>query len=187
MAVAIVAIAAVVLAACSADSGIGAAGRDATDGAEDGAGSRVIDPDRVLTFDDFKAAGFKKSKTYDVSELPGAEAAYYGFWGLDPYDRDDFEFRVYASQAEAMELGTELAGQRTGSEALLTTDSANWKVGLRDARKCAKQGQVNIGSGDCTSAKYYDYMFVGNVILFCPGLSLNDARKNCEELLVQMQ
>ena len=66
------------------------------------AGTRKIDSDRILKFDDFKAVGFKKDKTYDVSELPGAEAAYYGFWGLDPYEREDFEFRVYASQAEAI-------------------------------------------------------------------------------------
>lgn len=182
IAVTILAIIAMLLTACGTDSGGAAAG-----GAEDVAGTRKIDPDRILTFDDFKAIGFKKAKTYDVSELPGAEAAYYGFWGLDPYDREDFEFRIYASQADAVELGTELAGQRTGPDALLTGDTAVWKVGIKDARKCEGITGSTQWAATCTVPKYYDYMFVGNVILFCPGTALDVAQENCDELLEQMQ
>ena len=76
---------------------------------------------------------------------------------------------------------TESATQRTGPDALLTEDTAVWKVGINDARKCTTY------RGSCNTAKYYDYMFVGNVILFCPGRSLVDAQENCEGLLVQMQ
>ena len=43
-------------------------------------GARVIDEGRLYTFDEFTAVGFKKNKSYDVSELPAAESAYYGFW-----------------------------------------------------------------------------------------------------------
>lgn len=43
-------------------------------------GARVSDEGRTYTFDEFTAVGFKKNKTYDVSELPAAESAYYGFW-----------------------------------------------------------------------------------------------------------
>ena len=57
---------------CGSDSS-GGAGGDAAIGA------RVIDEGRLYTFDEFTAVGFKKNKKYDVSELPSAESAYYGF------------------------------------------------------------------------------------------------------------
>ncbi len=181
IAVTIIAVVAMAIAACGTDNGGAAAGR-----AEEVAGTRQIDPERVLTLDDIKAAGIKKDKSYDVSDLPGAEAAYYGFWGLDPYDREDFGFRIYASQTEAIEVGTELAGQRTGPDALLTGDTAIWKVGIK-ARKCeGVTGQAQ-WAATCTVPKYYDYMFVGNVILFCPGTALDVAQENCDELQEQMQ
>ena len=58
---------------CGSDSS-GRAGGDAV------IGSRIIDEGRIYTFDEFTAVGFKKNKKYDVSELPAAESAYYGFW-----------------------------------------------------------------------------------------------------------
>ncbi len=172
----------VLIAACGTDSGGAAAGD-----AGDGTGIRKIDPSRVVTLEDFTAIGFKKSKSYDVSELSGAEAAYYGFWGLDPYKREDFEIRFYASQAEAIELGTELADQRTWPDALLTQDTAIWKVGIKDARKCEGVLGQSQWAATCTIPKYYDYMFVGNAILFCPGAAVDVAQENCDELLAQMQ
>ncbi len=186
IAVTIFAVVAMAIAACGTDSGGAAAGGGSTT-KEDLVGTRKIDPDRTLTFDDFKAIGFKKAKTYDVSDLPGAEEGYYGFWGLDPYERDDFEFRIYASQAEAIELGTERARQRTWPHALLTGDTAIWKVGIKDARKCEGVAGQAQWAATCTIPKYYDYMFVGNVILFCPGPAVDVAQENCDELLEQMQ
>lgn len=177
---------ALLVAACGTDSDGAAAGGSSTS-PEDQVGIRKIDPDRTLTFDDFKAIGFKKDKSYDVSELPGAEEAYYGFWGLDPYDRDDFEFRIYASQAEAIELGAQRASERTWPGALLTGDTAIWQVGIKDARKCEGIDGSTQWAATCTVPKYYDYMFVGNVILFCPGTAVDVARENCDELLEQMQ
>ena len=182
IAVTILATVTVLIAACGTGSG-GAAPGDA----EDAVGIRRIDPGRVLTFDDFMAVGFKKSKSYDVTELSGAEAAYYGFWGLDPYKREDYEVRFYASQAEAIELGTELADQRTWPDALLTQDTAVWKVGIKDARKCEGVLGQSQWAATCTIPKYYDYMFVGNAILFCPGAAVDVAQENCDELLAQMQ
>ncbi len=168
--------------ACGGDSGAGAAS-----GTEKVPGTRKIDPERTLSLDDFTAIGFKKDKSYDVSELPGAEAAFYGFWGLDPYDRDDFEFRIYGSQAEAIELGTERAKQRTWPDALLSKNTAIWKEGIKDASKCVSPMQFSGSIESCTTPKYYDYMFVGNIILFCPGRSLDEAEASCDELLAQWQ
>ena len=182
----ILAAAALLVAACGTDSDGAAAGGGATT-KEDLVGTRKIDPDRIITFDDFNAIGFKKSKTYDVSELPGAQEGYYGFWGLDPYDRDDFEFRIYNSQAEAIELGNQRASERTWPNALLTGDTANWQVGIKDARKCEGVAGQSQWAATCTIPKYYDYMFVGNIILFCPGAAVDVAQENCDELLEEMQ
>lgn len=172
-----------VISACGGDDrgGVSAISEDDT------AGVRKIEPDRILTFDDFQLIGFKKGKSYDVSELPEAEAAYYGFWGLEVSSRDDFELRIYASQIEAVEHGTQLTDQRVGPGALLTKDTAVWQIGIKDARTCFKSSRSGSAAGrDCTVAKYYDYMFVGNVILFCPGLNIDDARNNCDDLVARL-
>jgi len=175
-------VASVVMTACGGD-GTGS-GSSAVDPA-DLVGTRQVDPERILSFEDFKTAGFKKSSTYDVAELPGAEEAYFGFWGLDPYDRKDFELRIFASQLDAIELGTELAAERTWPDAKLTKATSSWPVGLNDARKC--EGVQGMGFGTCDVPKFYDYIFVGNVILFCPGASVDVARQNCDELIENLQ
>ena len=37
--------------------------------------------EKVFTIDDFYSMGFKKNKSYDVTELEGASDAVLGFWG----------------------------------------------------------------------------------------------------------
>ena len=141
---------------------------------------------RLYTFADFEAAGFKNSKTYDVTDLPRALAAHYGFWGTDPYNRNDFEFRLYASHDDAVNFGQTLAAERVGKGAKLTEETATWKVGIRDAREChGVQGQAQ-HAASCLEAKYYDYMIVGNMVLLCPGNAADVARKNCEQLLAKL-
>ncbi|MBT3554437.1 MAG: hypothetical protein HN926_04165 [Chloroflexi bacterium] len=168
-------------ASCGSDGGGGSA-LDLDE--SDLVGTRMIDPERQLSFEDFKTVGFKKNTKYDVSELREAQEAYFGFWGIDPYDRKDFELRIYASQSDAIAHGTKLASERTWPNELLTKDTANWLVGIDDARKC--QGVQGMGFATCDVPKYYDYMFVGNVILFCPGASLAVAKENCDELVTAL-
>jgi hypothetical protein len=168
-----------VLTACGNDSG-GASGGDLAIGA------LVSEEGKTYSFEEFTAIGFKKGKEYDVSELPGAESAFYGFWGLDPYNREDFELRFYASHADAVAMGTDLAIERTGENARLTDDTATWTEGVKDAREChGVLGQAQ-HAASCTEAKYYDFMILDNLILFCPGDAIDVARKNCNELLAQL-
>ncbi len=61
------------------------------------------------TVDDLKAFGFKTSKHYDVEGLPDGLDAWKGFWGLDPYDRHDYEIRFYASHDLAVSSGKPIA------------------------------------------------------------------------------
>ncbi len=172
---------AIALTACGSDSG-GASG-----GGDPVIGETVSEAGKTYSFEDFTAVGFKKGKEYDVSELPGAESAFYGFWGLDPYEREDFELRFYSSHADAVDKGTALAVERTGENAKLTDDTATWTVGVKDAREChGVLGQAQ-HAASCTEAKYYDFMILDNLVLFCPGDAIDVARDNCNELLDQLR
>lgn len=111
-------------------------------GSDDGAGSstteipKVFSTERILSLDDLKAIGFKKSKTYDVEGLTKADAAYYGFWDPDPYKRKEYEVRFYASHQDAVEFGVAFADERVGENAKLKKDTAAWPEGLKEARSC---------------------------------------------------
>ena len=83
---------------------------------------RISDPGKTFTIEDLQAIGFKKSKTYDVEGLIGADSAYYGFWAIDTYDRKDYEVRFFPSHSDAVELGTAQADERSGEDAILGED-----------------------------------------------------------------
>ena len=167
------------------------------DGSEEGAAGetafqyRKITPiERTLSLDDLLATGFKKSKTYNVEELPEAKSAYFGFFGLDPYNRSDYEARFYETHKDAIEHGTWWAEQRVGKDAPLSEDEAPWKEGNKDARSCKgdlASGPASHGIQACTSPKYYEYAIYGNMILFCHGQDEVEAVENCRLLLTEIE
>ena len=175
----------VIAAACGEDDGSsGSSSSSATDGS-----STVLDNGRALTIDDLQSVGFKKSKTYDVEGLVGADSAYYGFWGLDPYKRTDYEVRFYPTHQAAVEFGTALADERIGEDARLKDDNAAWPVGLKDARQCGgdkASGPASHGIQNCAKAKYNAYFIYGNMILLCAGADQGQSTGRCEELLEQL-
>ena len=147
---------------------------------------RIYDPGKKLTIEDLQAVGFKKSKTYDVEGLVGAENAYYGFWGPDPYDRKDYEVRFFPSHSDAIELGTAQADERSGEDAILDKELMSWPEGVKDARECKGDkgsGPVSHGVQSCKSPKYWDYSIYANMILLCSGGDIETARILCNDLL----
>ena len=81
--------------------------------------AKVTDSDQILSIENFKQVGFKKSKKYKVDELPGATSAYYGFIKnkLDPDDQKiDYEIRFYANHSDAKEIGAKYADNATGKK-----------------------------------------------------------------------
>ena len=133
---------------CAAVAACGSEGAEESEGSavEGAVGSQTqkIRPgDRVYALEDLTSVGFKKGRTYDVEGLTGAVSAYYGFWGSDPYERDDYEVRFYASHEDAVEHGTALAEERIGRDAKLTKDTATWDEGVKDARECISAGGAN--------------------------------------------
>lgn len=176
-ALAIVAIAAV---ACGTDNG--------DDGGSGGVGAssssgfaKIAQPEQSFNIDQFVAAGFKRNKSYDVTGLEGATEAYYGFFGSDPYDRKEFEIRLYPSHQVALESGVSFADESSGEDAVILEDVQRWDEGLTQRRQCAGNGGHH--SGKCDNAKYGDYVIRGNMVLMCQGKDSADALDNCEDLL----
>ena len=162
-------------------------------GTDDGPGSsssgiqQISDISETFTLDDLTAIGFKKSKTYDLEGLTGADAAYFGFWDPDIYDRKDYEVRFYPSHTDAVNVGTALADERLVPEKL-KEDVSSWPQGLKDARQCGgdeASGPASHGIQACTQAKYKSYFIYGNMILFCSGGDEGQAEERCRKLLGQ--
>jgi hypothetical protein len=161
---------AVLAAACGAGTG------------SDSSGVAKITPsETVFTLDDLLAVDFKKGKTFNVEGLTAATDAYYGFWGLDPYDRKEFEARLYASHSDAVEFGTSFAEERTGTDALIKSGEATWEEGAKEARACTRSAGGD--SSNCRVSKYGDYVIYGNMVLVCQGRDSSTALEQCAALL----
>jgi hypothetical protein len=145
---------------------------------------RQIRPsDHVFTVDEVIAAGFKRSKSYDVTGLQAATAAVYGFFGPDPYNRKEYEIRFYGSHDDAVQFGVPPGKEAFGENAKLTEEDATWDADLTEIREC--QGNVR-GShhvGNCLNPKYRAMVVFANLILLCQGREEAESRQTCEELL----
>ena len=176
----LIAIAALSVAAVACGSDDGGVGKSF-----DGPIAKIDATDRVYTIQDLLDAGFKKSKTYDVEGLPGATEVLYGFYGVDPYDRQEYEARFYPSHAWAIEVGIDYADEVTGPEAVILKDIQRWKVGLTERRQCAGNGGHH--SGKCDNPKYFDYVIVGNMVLLCQGKDSPTSLQHCADLMAVVQ
>lgn len=121
-------------------------------------------------------------KGYDVEDLTGANSAYFGFWGLDPYNRQDYELRFFSPHSDAVKLGTALADERIGDSASLDEETTTWPVGIKDARRCTGSKGYS-GPQNCKTPKYWDYSIYANMILICSGTDLATAQIRCNDLL----
>ncbi|MBT4125335.1 MAG: hypothetical protein HOJ22_07085 [Chloroflexi bacterium] len=152
--------------------------------AEPEAISKITPVDTIYSLDDLLAVEFKKSKTFDVEGLTGATAAYFGFWGVDPYDRKDYEVRFYPSHDDAVQLGTEFIEERTGENAILVSGRGMWEEGIKEARVCA--GNDSGSGANCTISKYGDYVIHGNMIMACQGADSPTALQQCADLIARL-
>jgi len=64
----------------------------------------IFHADRTFTTDSFVAAGWKKSKEYDIATVPESTEIWYGF-----FDQKDIKIRFYQSHESALEHGVPLA------------------------------------------------------------------------------
>ena len=147
--------------------------------------SRLEDTERKYTVADFEAIGFKLSKSYDVKGLEEASSAHYGFYGVDPYKRLEYEARFYFSHEAAKSVGVDFANEASGAAASLYEDDQRWKEGLAQRRRCDSSGGHHVGR--CGFPKYFDYVVAGNMVLMCQGKDTLGSLKACADLLTVVQ
>ena len=134
---------------------------------------------KVFTKESFNELEFKFSKEYDVSELPDAIEAHYGFW-----KRREFEIRFYPSNQIAKSSGTFYAEEATGEDAIIKKSDATWKEGIKDRSGVSFFGAPN--------PKYLAYVVFGNVIVLCPSEVSSavkgawDPIENCRDMLTKL-
>ena len=184
----ILALSATLAIACGTDSSGGDSGDSAVGAASEPAasGEGVVDiyaTEGTYTVDDFaNAQYFKKSKNYDTEGLDSATDAIYGFYGEDPYDRQEFEVRFYPDHATAISVGADFANEATGPDAVIAEDEQRWDEGLVQRRACQGNTRGSHHSGKCVNAKYGDYAIIGNVVLLCQGKDAETALANCRDV-----
>ena len=169
----------IVAVACGSDS-------DGASSSPDGPIAKIDTTERIYTADDIiNATNFKHNDDYDVEGLDGAVAAIYGFYGVDPYNRQEYEARFYPDHATAMIQGVDFANEATGAEAVLLKDIQRWDEGISDRRQCAGNGGHH--SGKCDNPKYFDYVVVGNMVLMCQGKDTATSHQACADLMSVVQ
>ena len=142
---------------------------------------KINDDDNSYSIQDFLDIGFKINKEYDVSELPLAEAVFWGFWNNKIEGPKEFEIRFYNSHQDAKVEGMKYAEEIIGKDAVLTKNESTWKEGVKDRRW---GGFYLHGTID---PKYYSYVIYGNVILFCEGRETDQSIARCSELIAQIK
>ncbi len=131
--------------ACGSDSGSEPA---ASGGGDDDLSSvsTTLHADQTFTFDDYVAAGWKKSKQFPTDTVPGATDIWYGF-----YDRKDIEVRFYNSHDDAKTLGVESASAAIDQK----------------FREGGQVGASNRGAGSAAVTKYKAFAVIGNTVILC--------------------
>ena len=162
-------------------------------GSDDGAGSsaaeqqQITASERIFSVDDLKIAGYKASKQYDVTDLPGAVDAWFGFFKADGQNPIDYEVRFYGSHEDAVALGVSMADEASGEDALLDEETTSWQVGLNDRKKLASGGTADLAAwSGKIGTKYGDYVVLGNMVLLCEGTDSATALEHCEALLANV-
>ena len=106
----------------------------------------------IFSINNFNNIKFKIYKEYDVTDLPDADSAYYGFWGTSDFERREFELRFYSSNDKAETSGTFFAEEATGNDAIIKKSDATWKEGVKDRRFVGPFGTSK------NYPKYLDYV-----------------------------
>ena len=162
----------IIFTGCSPSEGNQNAKNDIFDGTYD---------DIIFSKTSFDGLEFKFSKKYDVSELPDALEAHYGF-----FQRREFEIRFYPSNEIAKSSGLFFAEEATGEDAIIKKSDATWKEGIKDRMTSGAFGNKK------NTPKYMDYVILGNMIVLCPieisssEIGATEPLDNCKMLLSRL-
>ena len=142
---------------------------------------KVMPSDRIYTVDDLEAAGLKTLHHYDVAELPEALDAWHTMYKVKGTALE-YEARFYASHEDAVEHGTAWAETVSGEDAIVIGDEVWWEEGHTHRRKCSR-GAETPHSGCSYSARYGEFITLGNMILLCEGPNSHEALLACKAVL----
>lgn len=168
----------ITLAACGSDDGGSSSSGDtgfAAGGEAGGPTYRVIDNGRQYTIADIQATGAKTPKQYDVTGLPGAVAAWNAL-----LNQKEYEARFYASHSDAVEMGVSWAESVSGPDARVVGDDVQWLEGASERRQCNR----SVAHSGCNyTARYGDFVILGNMVLLCEGKESEEALAVCDTLI----
>ena len=135
---------------------------------------------RIIVVDELLATPFRKLREYETDGLPGATAVLHGFLRTDS-DAYDYEVRFYDSHTQAVDLGTELAEEGSGPNAVIKEGDAAYKKGIRDRRVVigGLEGAIEAGSVGPKDGGYVTYE---NLVILCQGSNLEQSLERCNLL-----
>ena len=157
---------------CGSGDGNGASVSDVSG---DEAETRTFDRDVVISGDDLISLGLKSGKNYDVATLPGGVEARLFFWRVNSV-AVEYEARFYESHADAVELGIAPAAEGSGEDAILDSDDAVYKEGIRDRRTI-------FDFRAAPKPKYGTYAIYANMVVLCEGRDDDEAWDRCTALV----
>ena len=151
-----------------------------TGDSDDESFSTISSSGRIIVVDELLATPFKKLREYETDGLPGATAVLHGFLRTDS-DAYDYEVRFYQNHTQAVDLGTALAEEGSGPNAVIKESDAAYKKGIRDRRVVigGLEGAIEAGS---VGPKYGGYVTYENLIVLCQGSNLEQSLERCNLL-----
>lgn len=144
---------------------------------------RVIPNDLVLDISDFEAVGIKTLRQYDVTDLPGATDAWFGFRPASDVVPAEFELRFYKDHPSAVDDGVFYADDVVGEDANLLSTNAAWLEGIDNRRRWWG------GDNDMfvRLPNYNDYVIYGNTLILCEGRWPEKSQDACNWLIDRLE
>lgn len=139
---------------------------------------QISDPGQVLSIEDLLATPYKEVRDHSTEGLPGASYVSFGFFKVSGGDPYDYEVRFYESHQAAVDLGTAMALEGSGPDAILSEEDATYKAGVKD-RRTIIGGGVGGGARSGIGPKFANYAIFGNIVMLCQGSEREQSLERC--------
>ncbi len=157
---------------CGSSDGDGGGISDASENEPE---TRIFDRSVTLSSDDLVSLGLKSGKKYDVSTLQGGVEARLLYWRVNNV-AVEYEARFYESHEDAVSLGTAPAKEGSGEDAVIDSDDALYKEGIRDRRTI-------FDFRGAPKPKYGAYAIYANMVVLCEGRDDAEGWDRCATLI----
>ena len=138
---------------------------------------KISDPGRVFSLDELITTPYKEVRNYSTEGLPGASDASYGFMKIGSGEPYEYEVRFYESHQAAVDIGTAMAIEGSGANAIISGEDASYKEGLKNRKIIIGGAGRGIGSG--AGPKFGSYAIFGNIVMLCQGSDPETSLERC--------